>query len=689
MANFRPSIHGWPFGNSYNLDVQLPFKDVTLKNLGYCGGMCWTALERFFSGTIIDRNTRAPSQGEALYQEILQTQLESLDVATLEKIYLWQTSPDLGKADIGHLFRTHSIGHMTQEEWPNVRTSLDNFKPITLTLIASSNDVHPEHLENNHRVVAYGYDVRQLQDGEWVHGEPNSDIRRNIRHVTIFIYDPNHPDDDDVCLGFYTGCPDSWIGLSHTYGNFHGFFLDDKNRNYASSDSTDVWINSCVQTGISSATLAAYDLTFSWKCAFIPYFSVQVDGQNWQYNATAKGRYMPAVKVNKQCPLVAGNLTIKLALPRALSRVSVRLLDSDAYTKSIQVDALPAILCFPYVHTRAKAAGDEPVVCDTAISDADLFIKVAAPTEAKIQQFETSPFRWVKILHDTPIDTRTKQDDLTTGHVVVLDVNRLGNLTAPIFGNIIEKNLASPTRTSGILAITTKTSQAVQVKNIPSLNPIGQRIFDGFGNNPPDYDNDTKVDFTCKSIDRFGAEARGTITLYGQSIIHERLVTEIRVVDPTKLSKLEVVARELIERGLVDLTIALPEAPEKGPFPPQRRITDPQVLLGRLREDSSLSGNVKQTLNSLWNDHQTWKEIWITQSEILKQSVQDKPTKAIGPTSLAATRRLALAEQSKYDAVITHMIATKAIARLSQTPSVIERLELLSRGLARVVGGPR
>ena len=58
---FKPSIHGWPFGNSWDwtIDFLFPQFDITLNSVGFCGGMCWTALDRFYNGVCTPRDIPA------------------------------------------------------------------------------------------------------------------------------------------------------------------------------------------------------------------------------------------------------------------------------------------------------------------------------------------------------------------------------------------------------------------------------------------------------------------------------------------------------------------------------------------------------------------------------------------------------------------------------------------------------
>ncbi len=714
---FKPSIHGWPFGNSYDYELGLSFflgaiqTSVTLNNVGFCGGMCWTALTRFFNGTLVDRGTTSiPTEGDqsGLYDEIKNAQLASLSDETLERIYRWQGCPD---RDHSKPWVPESIGHRTLREWPDVRNSIDNSQPITLTLITSSNDVNPFHLSNNHRVVAYAYEERSLYDWEWVRGKRHPEIL----HVTILIYDPNYPNDDDVCLTFYTGCDDSWIGLNHNRGlDTHGFFLDDKSRPYANNVATALAINSCEQTGISSATRADYRLKFSWSCRFIPYFCILVDDIKWKYNDTAKSIIVPGDKDNKQCQTINGNMSVNLKLPRDLSKVSVRLLDSEDYTRSVDIDVRPAITCYPYVHnSRVQGnTADNASVCvfDSGITDQDLFIKDLSPTEAEVQQLDTSPFCWILGggVKGGPVSSPFP-NDMTKTEVKVVEQYRLGNLKAPILGDFVEKNLVPPTELTGwmrIIRVSPISSPSMPQSAIPLpvpqvLSKQAQKIFDGFNNNPIDYDQGSRVEFHFESKDKFGVVAKGNSTFYGKSIIYDRCIILVKVFDPGKLAKLEDIGRRLIEMGLVDFAFELPHVPERGRglIPPRVPTTgrgplsqriggrlqaspvDSTTLLRKLRSHTELQGMIKQTLNALWADTSIWKAIGQLQLEISKQVEPSKPIWTEKTVKCGELRKeandLSEAEQRKYDAAVTNTFAQKAIEQLGSNPAVIEKLKSL------------
>ncbi len=649
---FRPSIHGWPFRNSWKYSLQ--FSGCSLP-MGYCGGMCWTALQRFYEGILIDRGTQAPPQGHPLYNEISSVQFSSTSPTKVEKIYEWQLCPDLGK---------NGLGDRTQKEWQTVKGYLDAFKPVTLTLIVHSNTIRPWLVKDHHRVVAYAYAVRPVNPTE---GAPSG----ADYHVTIYIYDPNHENNDDIRITFFTGGNRNKIRIrQNTPGDeVHGFFLDDVDRSYASLVSTKVWIDKCGQTAIKSATKANYDLQFSWKCSFIPYFCIQVNDVDLPYDSVFYSNYEPKTKPNKQCQARTGSITINLELSRVRCKVAVRLLDTNNYYQSVEVDAEPAILCYPYVDTRALSDG--PQVCDTAIKDADhLYIKDPAPSEAALQSLADDPFRWIIIeqLPSRVIDTRGPNDDLSIGNVKVFDSYRLGNLKVPVYANIVERNLDANTKTSGDVR-TIKPGNLDHTTHLTTLANQAQKIFDGFAANN-DYNDGTRVEFTYQSKeDLNGLVVYGKTTFYGISIIHKTWTVELHTFDLSKLSNLEAVARELVERGLIGIAIGLRKVrdPRLGSLPAS---TDRIDLMAKLRSHLKLQDKIDQTLNLLWGDSDVWRACWKAQEKLMKQVGKGRPILIGKPAKagdvLKTILELRETEQRKYDDVIVNLFVVETLKRLRE-----------------------
>ncbi|MGA2667645.1 MAG: hypothetical protein ABSF32_01875 [Ignavibacteria bacterium] len=176
VTAFIPSVHGWPFDNPW----------------GYCGGWCWTALDRFFKDIPIARDTPLPSNGDPLLSEIWSRQCDSIGTplnplgvptplldGVWSKIYEWHNlRPDQGS----WWNPEHSVGWATVQEWNNViRPTLDGGSPITIVLISGEGGTD---WNIDHQVIAIGY-----------HPIPKSDQR-----YKILVCDPNAPNNNNVSI---------------------------------------------------------------------------------------------------------------------------------------------------------------------------------------------------------------------------------------------------------------------------------------------------------------------------------------------------------------------------------------------------------------------------------------------------------------------------------------------------------
>jgi hypothetical protein len=193
---FRPSLHGWPF---QTLDAALTFGPLTT-NFGTCGGMCWTALDRFYRNEHIDRNLETPSPDNALYEEIRSRQFSTLTIDLIGTLNTWITRPDLGS-----IWEIHSIGHLTRkQEWPVVRKEIDAGRPVTICLVRTKKQ---KEISKNHQVLAYEYS-----------------FDRDVAYLGV--YDPGHPNRDDVTLSFYLRTKKSQLNIWQSTGpDLRGFFV--------------------------------------------------------------------------------------------------------------------------------------------------------------------------------------------------------------------------------------------------------------------------------------------------------------------------------------------------------------------------------------------------------------------------------------------------------------------------------
>ena len=200
---FQPSIHGWPFGNTYACTgSELGLGGPPPPQLGLGGGLCWTALDRYLRGTAIDAETAAPDPGDPLHTELVQRQVAAL-AGVWTRVRDWQSAPagswrdmlpvplPLGGAD---------VASRTRAEWRGIRRRLARGEPVLLTILG----------END------GYDgvrsVRQVLATGW---------SRQGSRVAVSIYDPDRPGDDDVRLMFgLTGRRDGRVPGADVRGFF-------------------------------------------------------------------------------------------------------------------------------------------------------------------------------------------------------------------------------------------------------------------------------------------------------------------------------------------------------------------------------------------------------------------------------------------------------------------------------------
>ena len=137
---------------------------------GLCGGMSWTALDRFGRGDAAPEGSSIPTAGTGLFNELVARQADSMKGRDLmERCIVWQMFPDVAP---WWMFWSKGVGRLTMEnEWPKLRSALDAGDPTSLVLIRAQGVTMPDE---HHQVVATGYDLTD-------------------DHATVYLYDPNHP----------------------------------------------------------------------------------------------------------------------------------------------------------------------------------------------------------------------------------------------------------------------------------------------------------------------------------------------------------------------------------------------------------------------------------------------------------------------------------------------------------------
>jgi len=177
VAGFLPSRNGFHFANRWPSTpafwwgvgyLHLGIGDV---GRGLCGGMAFGVRDRFERGAVPPPDTIAPAAGTALFNEIAGRQVDSFDRLIVVPFRFWRMSAQ----DPGSRLRA-SIG----AAWPAIRAEIGTGRLAMIGLVRTSG-ANPLRIGLGHQVAGFRY----LETAD---------------RIAIGIYDPNHPDRDDVEL---------------------------------------------------------------------------------------------------------------------------------------------------------------------------------------------------------------------------------------------------------------------------------------------------------------------------------------------------------------------------------------------------------------------------------------------------------------------------------------------------------
>lgn len=178
VPGFLPSRNGFHFANRFppGPTVRLGILDprrigVGDAAAGLCGGMCFTVRDLYESGVTVPADRDPPANGSPRFRSIVRRQVQSLDWMRLP-LKFWLRSA------LGGSFGGDRARATYEREWPKLRREIDEGRLTMIGLVRAAG-WNPFGLTANHQVIGYGY----AEDG---------------RGVTLRLYDPNHPDRDDV-----------------------------------------------------------------------------------------------------------------------------------------------------------------------------------------------------------------------------------------------------------------------------------------------------------------------------------------------------------------------------------------------------------------------------------------------------------------------------------------------------------
>jgi hypothetical protein len=219
-TGFLPSINGFHFDNqfesvpAFKLIGDLWYGDASK---GMCGGMVYAALDYFNAGLEIppipkgDLSLRygSPLHG-TIFNYLGKRLFNSFDVPTGVWTYVKLMQPNFpdfqGRNDKQGLDPRSRAWCMVREEWPIIKSKLDSKQPCPLGLVSVKSSEFAK-LGDNHQVLAYGYDL--IGDD-----------------LTLYIYDPNFHDDDNITLSLSLADPEhdtpvTYTGSRPVYSFFH------------------------------------------------------------------------------------------------------------------------------------------------------------------------------------------------------------------------------------------------------------------------------------------------------------------------------------------------------------------------------------------------------------------------------------------------------------------------------------
>jgi hypothetical protein len=198
LTGFLPSSSGFRFPNRFPRVpvrrigipgvVSIPIGDAST---GLCGGMAFAARDYLEASREPPRDPEPPSEASPLFRFLVDRLFDSFDLPAGPARYLELMNPSVPDAD-GVLTRM-GIGprgrseRMIVEEWPRILADIEAGHPSPLGLVRVKS-WNPIDLKLNHQVLAYGY---RVADGR----------------VTLRVYDPNRPGDDDMTLSLQVTDP--------------------------------------------------------------------------------------------------------------------------------------------------------------------------------------------------------------------------------------------------------------------------------------------------------------------------------------------------------------------------------------------------------------------------------------------------------------------------------------------------
>jgi len=202
VSGFLPSTSGWRFSNAFAprslFDVGLGSAKIPIGNAanGLCGGMVFATRDYFEAGLVPPPEATPPTQG-ALYTYFVRRLFDSFNLPFGPARYLYLMDPALSdyetRPNPSRLARRSRAWVMIRKEWPKIRRDLDQGRLCSIGLVRVKCPLFKIKaalgiIGQNHQVLAYGYEL-------------------NGNDLSLYIYDPNYPGNDNIRLSLSIANP--------------------------------------------------------------------------------------------------------------------------------------------------------------------------------------------------------------------------------------------------------------------------------------------------------------------------------------------------------------------------------------------------------------------------------------------------------------------------------------------------
>jgi hypothetical protein len=207
VNGFLPSTAGLQFINRFPGGIPLLYIDILGAKIpigdasnGLCGGMGFTVRDYFEAGWPPPTDTNPPTSGP-LFDFLVRRLFDSFNLPLGPTKYMYLMNPTL--PDHETILSNAGAPHgrawvMINEEWPKIKADIDNghTSPLGLIKIKSKD---PTQMGHNHQVLAYGYEL-------------------DCTDLTILLYDPNYPKDNNVSMTLNIADPQRSTSITHSKG---------------------------------------------------------------------------------------------------------------------------------------------------------------------------------------------------------------------------------------------------------------------------------------------------------------------------------------------------------------------------------------------------------------------------------------------------------------------------------------